>query len=89
MNPGSEYDIDINIEELVLDGFPEGDRDVIAEAFKRELSRLVSRDMLYENLKQNINIERLDSGGFQMDSNASGEEIGKQAAQHLYGGMQK
>ncbi len=89
MNPDSGYTIDLNIEELVLDGFPEGDRGMIAEAFKRELARLFSRGIPYENIKQNINIERLESGSFQTDSGGSGEEIGKQAARHLYGGMQQ
>ncbi|WP_406835060.1 hypothetical protein ACICHK_01060 [Streptomyces sp. AHU1] len=33
--------IDVEIGELVLDGFPRVDRDRVAEAFRRELTRLV------------------------------------------------
>jgi hypothetical protein len=85
----SKINIDLEIEELVLDGFAEQDKDVIAEALKGELTRLISQGEFTENVKQNTNIERLDGGSIQIANGFSGGEIGKQAAQSLYGGMQK
>jgi hypothetical protein len=88
-NQNSKINIDLEIEELVLDGFDGQQGTEIVEAFKSELTRLISQSEFAGNLKQNTNIGNMIGGNFQAENGLSGVEIGKQAAQSLYGGMQK
>ena len=81
--------IELHIEELVLHGFAPGDRYAIAEAVEHELTRLLAEQGAPPSLLQSGDVARLDSGAFDVVSNAKAEGIGGQVAQAVYGGLSR
>jgi hypothetical protein len=81
--------LELEIEELVLDGFPAAQKDRIARAVHRELERLFAERGVPPSLEAGGNVARLDGGSFEAAQNASPESIGAQVARGLYGGMRK
>lgn len=81
--------IELDIEELVLDGFAGNDRQSIGEAVERELSRLFIEQGVPPSLEQGGRIEGLNGGEFKISSDSSAEVIGARAAQAVYGGLKK
>lgn len=80
-------DLDLNIEELVLNGFPGLDRDRIMQAVRAELERLISEEGVPAAFSRGGEVARLDGGSFEAEPGSSPEEIGTQVARSLYGGL--
>lgn len=84
----TEPGIELTIDELVLDGFPHSGRYALAEAFERELERLiVERGAPF--LNQLDATPMLDAGTFEVAANATPGAIGRQIALTLYEGMER
>ncbi len=81
--------IDLQIDDLILHGFPTGDRHRIGAAVERELGRLVCERGLPAALGQGGDRPNLDGGSFNVRPNARPEAIGVQVAQAVYRGFSK
>lgn len=80
--------IELHIEELVLHGFPPGDRYPIQKALQTELERLFGERGLPQSLSQGGEQHHVDGGVFRLSSRARAEAVGRQIANTLYGGFQ-
>jgi len=76
--------IELNIEELVLDGFARADRYVIGAAVERELTRLLSEQAIPPGWHRDVDIARLEGATFQMSAGARPFTIGAQIAGAVY-----
>jgi hypothetical protein len=83
----NSVDLDLNIEELVLRGFPALDQDRIKRAVRAELERLIRENGIPTALSRGGELARLDGGIFEVKPGSSPEEIGAQVARSLYGGL--
>ena len=81
--------IHLHIEELVLHGFPSGDRHRIGEALQRELARLFSEQRTPLALIKSAEIDRLNGGTFQTTSAPRPEATGAQVARAVFGGLKQ
>lgn len=81
--------LELEIEELVLDGFPAAQKDRIARAVHRELERLFAERGVPPSLEAGGNVATIDGGSFEFAQNSSPEAVGAQVARGLYGGMGK
>lgn len=82
--------LELNIEELVLDGFPGMDRDRIARALHVELERLFAEEGVPASIQAGGgNVARLDGGSYKAEKGASAEQVGVQVARSVYGGMRR
>lgn len=77
----------IEIEELVLHGFPAGQRYAIAEAVARELARLVDEQGVPSGLAAALDAPAVDGGAFRLVAGARPQQVGAQVAQAVYGGL--
>ncbi len=80
-------DLDLNIEELVLRGFPGQERDRIMRALRAELKRLIREEGVPAVFSRGGEMARLDAGSIEAEPGSSPEEIGAQVARSLYGGL--
>ena len=80
-------DIEIHIEELILEGFPAGDRHIIGEAIGRELTRLFGERDMPSSLAQGRELLQVDGGTIEVDPRDRPEFIGAQLARVVYGGL--
>lgn len=76
--------IEIEIGELVLDGFAPESRHRIGDALERELARLLAERPISGELAGG---ERLDAGAFSMAPGASPEQLGAAIAGAVRGGL--
>ena len=82
--------LDLHIDELVLEGFPEGSHAEIAAAVRSELARIFAEaDHLPPSLAQNKAVRYVDGGSFQVHQDASPQAVGNQVAQAIYGGLRE
>jgi hypothetical protein len=79
--------VEIEIEELVLNGFAPADRLHIAESIKGELVRLIGERGVEELAGRRAAVAKLDAGSFHVAPNANAEGIGKQAARSVEGAL--
>jgi len=79
--------LELNIEELVLDGFSGMDKDRIARALHIELERLFAEEGVPVSIQAGGNVARLDGGSYKADKGASAEQVGVQVARAVYGVM--
>ncbi len=79
--------VELNIEELVLHGFPPNDRHRIGDTVERELSRLFAEEGVPPSLAHGGTITRLDAGSFEMQPERKAEAVGSRIARTLYGGI--
>lgn len=79
--------VDVRIEELVLEGFPPGNRHRIGAAVERELTRLLAERGLPPGLAQGAEVPHLDGGSVEMNRTATPEGVGGQVAKAVYGGF--
>jgi hypothetical protein len=85
MNPRNKEPLELHIEELVLTGFPAGDRMRIAEAMERQLSRLLAERRF--DLRGSIDLERIAGPAIDLAPNASTEVAGRQLGQAVFHGI--
>lgn len=76
-------DVELVLEELVLHGFPPGDRRRIAAAVERELARRIAEGGLPAGLAGGGALARLDGGSFTVERGATPDAIGAQVAQSI------
>lgn len=81
------YGVELEIEELALDGFAPGDRHRIASAVERELARLFVERGVPPALGRAGSIDRIDGGAFEAEPDARPEATGARIAQAIYGGL--
>lgn len=87
MEPESEAfaSLELHIEELVLHGFPPGDRLRIGDAFKGELARLITERSVPQWYEAPVMIDQLKAGSFKVTPGAPPQAVGEQLARALYG----
>lgn len=83
------HPVDLHIEELVLHGFPAGDRHRIGDAVQRQLARLFAEQGVPPAMSQHAEAAHLDGGAFDVAPGARAEAIGAQVAQAVYGGLSR
>lgn len=76
--------IELNIEEIVLQGFSESDKEILGAAFRKELGRLISEGGLPELMSRGGSF-RLDGGSFIIPRGQSAEQSGEHIAREIYG----
>ncbi|MDX2506087.1 MAG: hypothetical protein QNL62_16640 [Gammaproteobacteria bacterium] len=85
--------INLHIDQLVLHGFDQIDRDQVGLAIQRELTRLIIEQGLPASLNQTNTIGNLNAGEFRPSvmtaANTGTNSVGTQVAQKIYRGMQK
>lgn len=81
--------IELHIEELILHGFPHGDRYRVAEAIERELTRLFVEQGIPATLSHGGEVAFLNGDSFNVAPGSKVEAIGTQVAQSVYGGINK
>lgn len=79
--------IELHIEELVLEGFPPGDRRHIAAAVQAELTRLFMEQGLPPALSAGTAVPSLDAGAFHMAPDTKPAAVGQQIAGNVYNGF--
>ncbi len=79
--------IELYIDQLVLHGFPRGDRHRIGEAIRQELLRQFSERGIPDVLTRQDNVPRLNAGSIQAEQGGKPERIGMQVAQAVYGSV--
>ena len=86
MNGG---EIDLHIEELVLHGFPPGDRNAIAEALRVELARLLAQHGVPPSLATGGEMPHADAGAFDLRPGTRADVLGAQIAGAIHGGLNR
>ena len=81
--------VNLRIDELVLHGFPPGDRYPIATALEAELARLIGAQGIPTGLANGGSIAVLDAGSFSIATASRPQQIGTQIAQALFGGLSR
>jgi len=76
--------LELHIDELVLHGFPTGDRRRIGEAVEHELTSLLAEQTGLPPWLASREVARVDGGAFEVTSNARPEMIGVRVAQMVY-----
>lgn len=86
MNGG---EIDLHIEELVLHGFPPGDRNAIADALRGELARLFAEHGVPPSLTAGREMAHADAGAFDLRPGTRADVVGVQIAGAIHGGLNR
>jgi hypothetical protein len=76
--------IELYIDQLVLHGFPRGDRHRIGEAIQQELLRQLFEQGIPDTLARQDHVSRLNAGSVQAEQGGGPERIGMQVAQAVY-----
>ena len=79
--------IEFHIDEIVLHGFPSGDRHRIGGAIEQELIRLVREQRWATLSPTGEEHERLNGGAFNVVPGSKPETTGAQIAQAVYSGL--
>ncbi len=82
--------IELDVDELVLDGFDPGERFAVRAAVERELMSLISaKGGARPSLLQSREIGHLDAGTFEAAPGVTGEAVGSRVARALYGALSR
>ena len=84
--PSAHPAIELRVRELLLDGFPAGDRYRIGEAVERELARLLAEQGLPNGFDRLTEVENLDGGTISLASGLRAESVGARIAR---GGLRR
>ena len=84
---GTNYSVELHIEELLLHGFEANQRDSIGAAVEREITRLFTEGGIPTLMAQNQEIAYCEATTFRVTPDANPEDIGTQIAQAIYGGF--
>jgi hypothetical protein len=80
-------EIEINIEEVVLRGFRDIDRERVSLALRTELARLLEGADRPKRLSQGGESRVLDGGSFNIGPESQPDEIGTRIARSIQGGL--
>ena len=81
--------IEINIEELVLQGFPPSDRHRIGNSVMTELTRLFTENGCPEKFSNGGEIPGINAGEFKTSVQSNPKTTGNQIAQSIYNGLSR
>jgi len=81
--------LELQIDELVIDGLADIDRAQLGAAVQEELARLFTERGIPHNLQQNSTRLTLDGGTITVQPGAPSSVVGRQIAGSLYGGLQQ
>jgi hypothetical protein len=81
--------VELRIDELVLHGFPPGDRHRIGDAAARELARLFAEQGTPPSLGEGGETARLSGGSFQARPGLGADAVGVQVARAVYRGLSR
>ncbi|MDD1751159.1 MAG: hypothetical protein LUO89_14955 [Methanothrix sp.] len=81
--------LELEIEEIVLEGYSSADRRAVARAVERELARLFAAEGVPPSLSRRGEVPHIDAGGFEAAQQSNAEKIGAQVARTVYGGMKR
>ena len=79
--------IELHVEELVLEGFAPAERHAVADAFERELSRLLAERGL--PAAQEAAAFDVDAGSVRLAPGTRASAAGAQLARAVYGGIRR
>ncbi len=82
-------DIELHIEELILHGFPQGERHRIGDALERELATLFAERGMPAGISQNGALEQVDAGEIHVAPQAGARSISVQFATAIYDGLNR
>src|SRR5207237_996932 len=88
-SPGFGHSVDLQMEELVLDGWAPGERYRVADAIERELTRLFTERGAPSTISRGGAIDRVDCGTLEIVPGSSVEQIGVQLAKAIYAGVRR
>jgi len=78
------HSITLHIDELILHGFAASDRHGISESIERELGRLLEQKNFSPLPADDIDIEQIDGGSFQLQSGSRAAVTGAHIASAVY-----
>jgi hypothetical protein len=81
--------VDLQIDELVLDGFSIADRHAISDAVERELARLFAEKGAPPSITYPSETAQVDGGLLETDPTSPAEAIGARVARAIYGGLNR
>ncbi|HEX8116016.1 MAG TPA: hypothetical protein VF521_01975 [Pyrinomonadaceae bacterium] len=79
--------IELHVGELVLEGFAPAERHAVADAFERELTRLLNTHGLPNSRPGEA--ARLDAGSVRVAPGLGAKAAGAQIARAVYGGLKR
>ena len=79
--------LQLHIEELILHGFTNVDRQRIGAAVEQELTRLFTERGIPATIVSGGAVARLDGGSFAVTADAKPQQIGAQVARAIYKGL--
>jgi len=85
-SPGS---VELQIDELVLDGFDAVDKHAIGNAVERELARVFLERGIAQVTGDEIEIDQIRAGATALDRSSDGEAIASELAKVLSGGLKR
>lgn len=85
----TERRIELEIEQLVLHGFPPTDRHRIGEAVRTELARQLAEHGAPKSLERGGRISQVDAGSFDVKPGSRADTVGVQVAQSVYRGLKR
>jgi hypothetical protein len=84
LNSSTSPDVDIEIGELVLQGFPAVDRFRLSAAVERELSLLITKRGLSSLTESSLSFNHIDGGLLRLTPDATPDSVGRKIAQQVY-----
>jgi hypothetical protein len=79
--------VEIHIQELILHGFPPGQRHRIGEAVQKELERLLVEKAWPYGSAHDLHVYHTDGGGFALDGSGRPEAAGVKIANAVHGAV--
>jgi hypothetical protein len=77
----------LHIDRLVLTGFPQQDRQALAEGLRQELGRLFAEPDVAQGLAARGDVGRLEVSGIRVRQDAAPANVGAQAARGIVRGI--
>jgi hypothetical protein len=84
---GKASSIELNIDQLVLEGFPSRDRYRLSNAIQQGLDRIIRERGIPDSLRENRRIGQINLDSINMQSNQRPEKLGQQVARSIYNSL--
>jgi hypothetical protein len=81
--------IELHVEELILEGFAPAERHAVADAFERELTRLLTAHGLAHTPLAGAEAAQVDAGSVRVSPGGGARAAGAQIARAVYGGLRR
>jgi hypothetical protein len=81
--------VNIYINELVIEGFPTGDKHKMAESLQKELRELFQERGLPQVIQTSKKLDSIKVDSFPISPNTSMSKIGQRSAKTIYRGLMK